>query len=549
MSQRAGHEDELRRLAEEQGALRRVATLVAEGAGEADLLRAVTSEIAQLFGAQAANTMRWDGDAIRVLYDWRKDASRAMPPGRTFTYGGDTITARVVESGRAARVDSADDLETEFARARWAELGLEASIGAPIMVDGRIWGVVTASRTAPDPFPPDAEHRLADFAALVAQAVANAEARRQVAALIEEQAALRRVATLVAGGRPEPEVIEAAARAAGQLWDAQAVKLIRWQGVPNEVAVIGGWGDDSEPTLDAATLYHPSVGGPTLSCLETGFPQRGEESSPELGPRSVIAAPAIVKASLLGALIALRPAGALFPPDAEVRLRSFSDLVAQAMANARAQDEMRASRARIVRAADEAREKLERDLHDGAQQRLVGALIALRLVAAKLAPAPEEAAALLQGATDELAQAIADLRDLAQGIHPAILTERGLGPALDALARRAPLNVAIANELEDRLPPPLEAAAYYVVAESLTNVAKYAEASTVDVRVLRANGCVRVEVVDDGVGGADPSRGSGLRGLTDRVEALDGKLGVESPPAAGTCVWAEIPIEAASGPS
>ena len=539
-----GHEQALRHLAEEQGALRRVATLVAAGASEADLLNAVTSEIARLFQAQGANTLRWDGDAIRVLSDWREDAARAAPPGRTFRYGGDTIMARVVESGQAARVDSADDLQTEFGRERWAELGLEASIGAPIVVDGRMWGVVTASRTKPDdPFPPGAEHRLADFAALVAQAVANAEARRQVAALVEEQAALRRVATLVAGGRPEREVVEAAARSAAQLFEAEAVQLVRWNGVPNEVAVIGGWSDEDEPMLAEGALYHPSVAGPTLTVLESGFPQRGEESSPELGARSVIAAPAIVKASLLGALIAVRGPGDPFPPDSEVRLRSFSDLVAQSMANARAQEEMRASRARIVRAADEAREKLERDLHDGAQQRLVSALIALRLAAARLGDAPDEAAGLLEGATDELSNAIADLRELAQGIHPAILTDRGLGPALDALARRAPIEVAIANELHERLPQPLEAAAYYVVAESLTNVAKHAEASTVGVRVTRANGCVRVEVVDDGVGGADPSRGSGLRGLADRVEALAGRLGVESAPTAGTCVWAEIPIE------
>jgi signal transduction histidine kinase len=135
-----------------------------------------------------------------------------------------------------------------------------------------------------------------------------------------------------------------------------------------------------------------------------------------------------------------------------------------------------------------------------------------------------------------------ELRELARGIHPAILTEHGLAPALEGLADRAPVDVAVTNELEDRLPPDVEAAAYYVVAESLTNVAKYAKASAVEVRVRRSEGCARVDVVDNGVGGADVSRGSGLRGLADRVEALDGRLGVDSPPSKGTRIWAEIPL-------
>ena len=157
----------------------------------------------------------------------------------------------------------------------------------------------------------------------------------------------------------------------------------------------------------------------------------------------------------------------------------------------------------------------------------------------------DEARRLLGAAALDLTQAIEELRELARGIHPAILTERGLGPALEVLASRAPLRVEIENELAERLPPPVEAAAYYVVAESLTNVAKYAEASLVRVRVGRDGDCSRVEVVDDGVGGADASRGSGLRGLADRVEALDGRLGVESPPGGGTRVWAELPHGAA----
>ena len=540
-------DEELRRLVDEQTALRRVATLVASGADDVDLVAAVTSEVAQLLGAHRATALRWDGDTIRVIGDWSSDGAPMTMIDQVYAFGGDTLTARVIGSGGPARVESADDLHTDFARARWAELGIEASIGAPIVVDGRIWGVITASRkTAHDPFPSGAEHRLGDFAALVAQAIANSQARLEVAALANEQAALRRVATLVAGGRPHEEVLAAATAEAGRLFEAEAVYLVHWEGVRDEIVIDGGWNPNAEEPLPPRALYHPEPLSATLTVLETGLASRGEERSPELGDRCVIAAPVIVNANLLGALVAMRAGGNAFSPGAEIRLRSFGDLVAQSMANAQAQEEMRASRARIVRAADDARQKLERNLHDGAQQRLVSVSISLRLAHAKLPAEAEDARRVLAAATDELNLAIDELRELARGIHPAVLTERGLGTALEALAERArPLRVKVVNELEERLPAEVEAAAYYVVAESLTNSAKYAQASLVEVRVCRQDGVARVEVADDGIGGADVTRGSGLRGLADRVEALDGRLGVESPASAGTRVWAEIPLAGA----
>jgi PAS domain S-box-containing protein len=208
----------------------------------------------------------------------------------------------------------------------------------------------------------------------------------------------------------------------------------------------------------------------------------------------------------------------------------------------RQESELRGSRVRLLRAGDEARRRLERNLHDGAQQRLVSLSLALRLAHARLRDAPEEAERLLAGASEELAQALEELRELARGIHPAVLSERGLSAALEALAGRAPLPVGVTVP-PDRLPPAVEAAAYYVISEALANVAKYAEASAVEIRVTRQNGRAVVEVADDGVGGADPTRGSGLSGLVDRVEALDGVLNVESEPGAGTRIRAEIPCE------
>ncbi|HUQ22126.1 MAG TPA: GAF domain-containing protein [Gaiellaceae bacterium] len=534
-------DEELTRLIAEQSALRRVATLVAAGIGERELVDALTSEIGSLFGAQRANTMRCAGDAIEVIGEWSSDG-QAVADGQVFEYGGDTLVMRVVGSRTPARVVGASDFQTDFARERWRELGIEASIAAPIVVGGAVWGVVTASRTTrDDPFPEGAETRLSDFAALAAQSIVNAQARGEATALAEEQAALRRVATLVAAGRPQDEVVEAVTREAAGLFEAENVSLMRWEGVQDEVVVVGGWSGGDESPIAAGSLYHPAPGSPTLRVLETGYATRKDEISGELGARFAISAPVIVGGRLWGALTALR-AESPFSGGSEVRLRSFADLAAQSVANALAQEEMRASRARIVRAGDEARERLERNLHDGAQQRLVAVSISLRLATARLPEGADEARSLLTGAAEELTHAIDELRVLARGIHPAVLTDRGLGAALEVLTERTLLPVTIANELPTRLPAAVEAAAYYVVAESLTNIARYANASTVQVRLARVDGFARVEVVDDGVGGADPSRGTGLRGLADRVEALDGRLGFESPPSAGTRVWAEIPL-------
>jgi signal transduction histidine kinase len=194
-----------------------------------------------------------------------------------------------------------------------------------------------------------------------------------------------------------------------------------------------------------------------------------------------------------------------------------------------------------VRAEETARRALERNLHDGAQQRLVALSVSLRLLESRLRSEPEAALELLTSAQNELAQALEELRELARGIHPAVLTDRGLRPALETLVARAPFAVELETP-EARLAPDVEAAAYYVVAESLTNVAKYARASLVEVTVARENGSVVVTVSDDGVGGADPFRGSGLRGLGDRVAVLEGTLDIVSPPGEGTTVRAVLPL-------
>ena len=229
------------------------------------------------------------------------------------------------------------------------------------------------------------------------------------------------------------------------------------------------------------------------------------------------------------------------PQDLETRLCDFADLVAQRLANADALEQLAASRARIVEVGDAERRRLERNLHDGAQQRLVSLALDLRMVDVMLEKDPAAARERLVAAQDQLTAGLAELRELARGIHPAILTERGLGPALEGLLARAPVPVEITDMPRERLAAPVEAAAYYVVAEAITNVAKYAQASSVTVSIRRSNGHATIVVADDGVGGADPALGTGLRGLADRLEALDGRLEVESPAVGGTCISAEIP--------
>ncbi len=231
--------------------------------------------------------------------------------------------------------------------------------------------------------------------------------------------------------------------------------------------------------------------------------------------------------------------GALF----DITERRAAEEAARAREIERARnEELRASRARIVEAADAARRKIERDLHDGAQQRLVALALEVRLARARVAKAPELADPFLERIGQELTEASSELRELARGIHPAVLTERGLAPAISALVSRAPLPVDIVGLPEDRLPAATEATAYFTVAEALTNVAKYAEATHATVRMERENGVFAVEISDDGKGGAQAAPGSGLSGLADRVGAADGVLTVVSPPGDGTVVRAELPV-------
>jgi signal transduction histidine kinase len=305
------------------------------------------------------------------------------------------------------------------------------------------------------------------------------------------------------------------------------------------------------PAVPVGTQVEFDGPTPTARILETGLPQRTDNLTGipgktadmlrGLGFRSIVGTPVKLGGRLWGALMVSTVHRTPFPEGAEQRISDFAELVALALANAEAREELAASRARIVEAADAERRRIERNLHDGAQQRLVALSLMLRLARTKLAKGDEDALGVLDRANSELADAVQELRELARGIHPAILTDRGLVAALEMLVGRANVPVELCAEFDGRLPQPVEAAAYYLVSEALTNASKHAGACSVRVEVRRENGAALVEVADDGRGGAESGSGSGLRGLADRIEALGGRLEVESAAGEGTALRARIP--------
>jgi PAS domain S-box-containing protein len=369
-------------------------------------------------------------------------------------------------------------------------------------------------------------------------------------ALAEEQAALRRVATAVAGAVEARRVFSLVTEEVGRLLGAHTANMIRYEEGP-WASVVGGWSADGVPKVEVGSTVPLDSETTAVHVWRTGQPARldsyeglkGELAAKlrSLGFTCAVAAPIMLAGRLWGAVLVSSVNPEPFPPGAEQRIAKFAELVAQALANAEAREQLSASRARIVQAADTERRRLERNLHDGAQQRLVALSLMVRLAERRLPADANASRALLADAGTEFEQALAELRELAQGLHPGILIERGLAPALSALAARAPVPVDLTVGLDDRLPEPVEVATYYVVAEALTNVAKYARASAARVSVERADGELLVTVADDGIGGADGTAGSGLRGLADRVEALGGRLELRSPAGSGTTLRARLP--------
>jgi signal transduction histidine kinase len=539
--------------AEGQAALRRVATLVARAAAPEEVFAAVAEEAGRLLGAPHAVMVRYGPDGtVTALASWSSTGA-AFPVGTRWGPGGRNLHTMVFQTGRAARID---DYAGASGPVAWAvrELGARAGVGVPVIVEGRLWGVMLVeSRT--EPLPAGTEARLAAFTELAATAIANAQARMELRGFADEQAALRRVATLVARAAPPEEVFAAVAVEAGRLLGVYPAAMSRY--VPDGAVVVAAW-DGTGAALPVGTRV--ALGGQNLSTLvfQTGRAARIDdyagasgplaENARELSLRAGVGVPVIVEGRLWGVMIVGSRAEPL-PAGTEARLAAFTELAATAIANAEARAALAASRARIVATADAARRRIESDLHDGAQQHLVSLALQLRAAQAAAPPGAGELARRLDGVAAGLADALEELREIAHGLHPAILAKHGLGPALKELARRSAVPVHLDAQVEGRLPEPVEIAVYYVVAEALTNAAKHAHATAAEVEVAAGNGVLHMRVRDDGHGGADFGRGSGLLGLKDRVEALGGRLALHSPPGEGTTLQVQFPLGQARPPA
>jgi PAS domain S-box-containing protein len=375
---------------------------------------------------------------------------------------------------------------------------------------------------------------------------AESELRR----LAGEQAALRRVATIVARGVSPAKVFSAVAAEGERLLDAQATTIGRLE-PDGTMAIVASSGTASDELPVGSRVKLESALALTR-VVQTGRSARVDDYSrasefvdhrvQRLGIRCAVAVPIMVGGSIWGA-IAAGTNREQFPADAEQRMADFTELLGTAIANADSRAELAASRRRIVAASDEARRRIERDLHDGTQQRLVSLGLAVRAAEANVPPERRDLRAELSQVATALAAAVEDLHEISRGIHPAVLSAGGVGPALRTLARRSAIPVELNVTTDARLPEPIEVAAYFVTSEALANATKHAHASGIEVSLALRDGGLLLSIRDDGVGGADSSRGSGLVGLQDRVEALGGTIRIDSPPGGGTSLVVTLPVD------
>jgi PAS domain S-box-containing protein len=542
--------DDLRQLADEQAALRRVATLIAREATPTEVLTTVAREVARTLDVPLTALVRYerDGTATQVGV-WGEE--NPFPVGTSWPLDAHSVSGQVARTGRPARVDDYAEVPGSIAATLAREAGIHTAVGVPVLVDGRPWGVMMALSTAQNRLPAAIEDRLAAFTELVATAIANTQARDELRQLAEEQAALRRVATLVARGTDAHAVFDAVCAETGPLIGASSVNLARFSADGFNLTM-AGWSlrNTHVPTGTRLPLGPETINGVIQRTKAPARVDSYEGAAGELaalirerGIRSEAGAPVIVEGRVWGALIAGTDGDEPLPPGAEQRVASFAELVATAVANATSRAELIASRARIIAAGDEARRRLERDLHDGTQQRLVRLAFDLQAVRTTMVDQRETHSELerLENETDTILE---EVRELSRGLHPVLLSQGGLGPALSALARKSPIRVDLDANLDKRPSESIETAAYYVVSEALTNAAKHSQASAITVTLTTVDDLLRATIEDDGIGGAEASAGSGIVGLIDRVEALGGRFALDSPPGHGTTISIELPLTA-----
>jgi PAS domain S-box-containing protein len=542
--------DDLRLLAEEQAALRRVATMIAREATAPEVFATVAQEVAQTLDVPLTAVVRYEDDGTATQVGaW--GSQNPFPVGTTWTLDDQSVSGLVSRTGRPARVGYAD-VEGEIAGTLARSAGISTAAGVPITVEGRLWGVMMALSTEERPLPPDTETRLASFTELVGTSIANADARAELRRLADEQSALRRVATLVARGTDSRDVFDAVCAETGRLIGASSVNLAQFTSDGANLTV-AGWSlrETHVPPGTRLPLAADTING---RIRDTGKPARFdsyEGASGELarliqgrGIRSEVGAPVIVEGQTWGALIAGTDGDDALPARTENRVARFAELIATAVANATARSELIASRARLVSAGDEARRRIERNLHDGTQQRLVALGLDLQTVAGKLPRELAEERAALDRVTREIESVLDDVRELSRGLHPALLSQAGLAASLRALARASPIPVELDVRVDQRPAEPIEVAVYYVISEALTNAAKYSSATKVSVTATTGADRLSAIVHDDGIGGAEASAGSGLVGLIDRTKALGGRFVLESPPGHGTRISVDLPLTA-----
>ena len=546
--------EQVERLAEEQASLRRVATLVAHGARPAEVFSAVSDEVARLINCEAAIT-RYEPDGSGFVIVGASDGFRGASIRERYEHADSLASTRVYRTGKPARND---DIDPERAEGPGGdvirEMSLVSTVGAPIVVEDSLWGALIVA-DASQRLAADTEGRVERFTELVATAIANAESRDALARLAEEQAALRRVATLIARAASAEEVFSAVAEEVASVLGLRVVTVCRYE--VDAVVVLSSLGIPAFPAGSRWPLDDPNLPG---SVYRTGGPVRIDDLTDDLSGavgiyamahdgsvKSALGAPIVVDGAVWGSVNAASTEERAFPADAEERLARFTDLVATSVQNATMRDQLAASRARVIAAADESRRRIERDLHDGAQQQLVTLALDLRMAEAKIPSGMDELRADVGGVAQGLNDAMQELREMSQGIHPAVLTLRGLSPALETLGLRSAVEVELDVRCEQRLPDRVEVAAYYTVAEALTNASKHSGATRAWVSVRKQDGALQLSVRDDGAGGADPTQGTGLIGLRDRVEALGGTIEIDSPPGRGTRIDVAIPVSPPSG--
>ena len=540
----------LGQLAQEQAALRRVATLVAQATPPEEVFAAVVAEVGQLFRVELAILFRYEtGRTATSVAAWGP-AAENLPVGIRLPLEGRNLSTLVFETGRPARIDRYADSSSGPIGAAIRGTGIRSAVGTPVIVEGSLWGAIFAGSTLEQPLPPDTEARLASFTELVATAIANTESRAALTRLAEEQAALRRVATLVAQGVPPVEIFSAVSNEASRLFGAKAAVLrfshdgpaAVFVGVSQTLDLPVGTRWEFQPGMASAEVYRTRRSARVDAMDWSSASGPVAAAARRLGILSSVASPIVVEGRLWGAMN-ITSTDQLLPTGTEGRLENFTDLLATAIANAESRSELAASRRRIVAASDQARRRIERDLHDGTQQRLVSLALAARTAEADVAAGRGDPRAYLARIAAGLADAAAELQEFSRGIHPAILSERGLGPALRTLARRSAVPVDLEVTADARYPEPVEVAAYYVASEALANAMKHAQASQVEMSLATRRGSLLLSVRDDGIGGADPARGFGLAGLTDRVEALGGSICLDSAAESGTHITVDLPLE------